>query len=110
MDTAEAIAELARAALEHGTEEQAIPQVLAAAERSNDPLLWQWAGLLNRSLDEHASALDCFERAARLAPTDARIAHGHAHVALEAGIDAVAFFEHARSLAPADPAVLIGLS
>jgi tetratricopeptide (TPR) repeat protein len=110
MDTLGSIAELARAALEHGTEEQAIPQVLAAAERSNDPVLWQWSGLLNRSLDEHASALDCFEKAARLAPGDARIAHGHAHVALEAGTDAVALFEHARSLAPADPAVLIGLS
>lgn len=110
MDAAEAIADLARAALEQGAEEQTVLKVLAAAERSNDPLLWQWAGLLERSLDEHAAALDCFERAARLAPADAKIAHGHAHVAHEAGIDAVALFEHARSLAPADAAVLIGLS
>ena len=45
-----------------------------------------------------------------LRQTDARIAHGHAHVALEAGIEAVALFEQARRLSPADPAILIGLS
>src|SRR5215210_7861469 len=98
MDAPETIAELARAALEQGAEEQAIPQVVAAAQRWNDPLLWQWAGLLNRSVDEHAMALDCFDKAARLAPRDAKIAHGRAHVALEAGIDATALFEHALSL------------
>jgi len=110
MDDPEIIAELARAALEQGGEDRAIPQVLAAAERSSDPLLWQWAGLLNRSLDEHETALHCFANAARLAPNDAKIAHGYAHVALEAGIDAVALFERARGLTPADSAVLIGLS
>ena len=105
-----AIAELARAALESGEEEQVLPTVLAAAERSNAAQLWQWAGLLNRSLDEHATALHCLATAARLAPGDVRIAHGHAHVALEAGIDAVGLFERVRALAPADPAILIGLS
>ena len=65
MDTLEPIAELARAALEHGTEEQAIPQVLAAAERLNDPLLWQWAGLLNRSLDVDRTTAFADEAAAQ---------------------------------------------
>jgi tetratricopeptide (TPR) repeat protein len=110
MHEPEAIADLARAALEQGEEEGAIPTVLAAAQRSNDPRLWQWAGLLNRSLDDHATALQCFAIAARFAPADAKIAHGHAHVALEAGTDAVALFEHARALAPADPAILMGLN
>ncbi len=110
MQDSEAIAELARVALEARDEQRAIPTVEAAAEQSNDPRLWQWAGLLNRSVDDHARALHCFDMAARLAPADARIAHGRAHVALEGGIDAVGLFEHARALAPAEPAVLIGLS
>ena len=110
MDDPDAIAELARAAIEQGNEERAIPKVLGAAQRSNDPHLWQWAALLHRSIDDHAQALECFATAARFAPADARIAHGHAHVALEAGIDAVELFERAHGLAPADPAILIGQS
>ena len=102
--------DLAAAALDEGEEERALPLVRAAVEQSGDPSLWQWAGLLNRALDEHQAALQCFAEAARLDPANAKIAHGHAHVALEAGVDAIPLFERARSLAPQDPAILLGLS
>ncbi len=106
----ETIFDLASAALAEGQEESALPLVRAAAERSGEASLWQWAGLLNRALDEHQEALECFEQAARLAPGDPKIAHGQARVALEAGLDSVALFERARALAPQDPAVVLGLT
>ncbi len=79
------------------------------AERTNAPLLWQWAGLLQRSLDEHEAAIASFARAAGLAPANAGIAHGHARVTLEAGLDAVDLFLRARALAPQDGDVALGL-
>lgn len=110
IEDSESIAGLARDALAEGQEQRAIPLVLAAAQKRADPLLWQWAGLLNRALDEHITALECFSTAARLAPVDAKIAHGHAQVAFEAGLDATALFERARRLAPANPEILMGLT
>ncbi len=106
----ETVFDLASAAFAEGEEERALPLVRATAEQSGDPSLWQWAGLLNRALDEHQAALICFAEAARLVPGDAKIAHGHARVALEAGLDSVALFERARALAPQDPAVMLGLT
>ncbi len=106
----ETVFDLASAALAEGEEERGLPLVRAAAEQSGDPSLWQWAGLLNRALDEHQAALDCFAEAARFAPGDPKIAHGHARVALEAGLDSVALFERARALAPQDPGVVLGLT
>lgn len=84
--------------------------VLEAARARADPVLWQWAGLLNRALDEHATALECFSEAARLAPSDPKIAQGHAQVAFEAGFDATALYEQAHRLAQTDPAILMGLT
>lgn len=84
--------------------------VAAAAARADSARLWQWSGLLHRSLDEHEVALRSFEQAARLAPADAGIAHGHARVALEAGLDAERLFEQARRLNPQNGEVLIGLA
>lgn len=106
----ETVSDLARDALAEGEEELAAPLVVAAATKHGKPRLWQWAGLLHRALDEHAAAIEYFAIAARLAPTDASIAHGQAHVALEAGVDAEALFERARELSPGNPAVLIGLT
>jgi hypothetical protein len=100
--------DLARAALAEGEEEAALPLVAQAAERGRDARLWQFAGLLQRSLDEHADALASFAAAARLAPDDASIAQGHAQVALETGLDAVALFDRARALAPTNGEVLTG--
>jgi tetratricopeptide (TPR) repeat protein len=110
IEDSESVADLAREALANGHEEQAVPLVLAAAQKRADPRLWQWAGLLHRALDEHQSALECFEAAVRLAPSDSKIAHGHAQVAFEAGLDAVALFERASALSPGDPAILMGLT
>ena len=101
---------LARAALAEGEEVAALGRILPEAERSDSALLWQWAGLLHRSLDEHEIAIAEFERAASLAPTDAGIAHGRARTALEAGLDSVDLFLRARSLAPQDGSILIGLA
>src|SRR5947209_16513536 len=100
--------DLARAALQHGEEEAALEVLVGAAERTNSALLWQWSALLQRSLDQHEHALSAFERAARIAPADAGIAHGYARTALEAGLDATEHFEVARRLAPNDGWVLLG--
>jgi len=102
--------ELARAALEEGEEEAALKHLMPAAERSRQALLWQWTGLLQRSIDEHAAALESFAKAAELAPNDAGIAHGRARVALEAGIDAVELFLRARALAPDHGEIELGLA
>lgn len=91
-----------------GEEERALPVLRAAAEGAENARLWQWIGLLERSLDEHALALAGFHRAAELDPKDSSIAHGRARVALEAGLPAVELFEAALRLAPADGEVLLG--
>lgn len=104
------IAELARLALAEGEEERALPLVEAAAQKASDAQLWQWTGLLQRALDEHEAACRSLAAATRLAPADASIAHGQAHVALEAGIDALPLFDRARRLAPGNAEVLIGQS
>jgi tetratricopeptide (TPR) repeat protein len=105
------VARYALEALDNAGEAEALPLVEAAAERiGDDALLWQCTGLLRRALGEHALALSAFERAASLAPADAKIAQGRAQVALEAGCDAVALFEQARALNPGDGSVHLGLT
>jgi tetratricopeptide (TPR) repeat protein len=106
----DSLADLASEALTAGEEDRAIPIVRAGAERHRSALLWQWTGLLQRSLDEHESAIASFKEAARLAPTNAKIAQGLAQTTMEAGLEAVAEFEHARSLAPQNGAILVGLA
>jgi len=101
--------DLARRALAEGDEDVALPIVRAEAERTSNARLWQWAGLLERAIDEHAQALDSFDKAAALAPADAGIAHGRARAALEAGIPAASeLFRRAVQLAPADGEILVG--
>lgn len=101
---------LARAALAEGEEETALDWIVPAAEKSGAALLWQWAGLLQRSLDEHEAAIQSFASAAERAPADAGIAHGRARTTLEAGLDAVDLFLEAQRLAPQDGAVILGLA
>lgn len=107
---ADILGDLARLALAEGEEDRALPLLSRAASAHSDPRLWQWTGLLQRSLDEHEEALRSFAEAARLAPSDPSIAHGRAHVALEAGLDAVALFEQARRLGSPKGDVLTGLA
>lgn len=99
---------MAREALANGEEEATLDRLLPVAETAGSARLWQFAGLLQRSLDHHAAALRSFNAAAALAPADALIAQGLARVALEAGVDAVALSERAVQINP-DGASLIGL-
>ena len=104
---ADSLAALARDAIADGTEEAALPLLLdAAAKAGDDARLWQWTGLLSRALDRHREALDAFGRAAEIAPADALIAHGHARIALEAGLDARPLFDAAVRIEPSGPALL----
>jgi len=105
-DDPDALADLARLALEEGEEEAALRVIAPAAEGSGDARLWQWTGLLNRALDDHALALDAFASAARFDPDNASIAHGHARVALEAGLDARALFDRALVLGVSGDVIL----
>lgn len=109
IDVAE-LEDIARAALASGEEEGALAKLAPAAERSGNARLWQFTGLLQRSIDRHSDALHSFAAASKLAPADESIARGHARVALEAGVDAVALFERAAALAPGNGAVLLGLA
>ncbi|PSJ42273.1 hypothetical protein C7I55_05695 [Sphingomonas deserti] len=106
----DALAELARAALGEGEEERALPYLAAATASAPSARLWQWKGLLERGLDAHDAALSSFAAAARLAPSDPSIAHGRAQVALEAGVNAVAFFEQANRFAGVKSDILLGLA
>lgn len=108
-DDLDMLDELARAALVEGNEELALQWLQSAAQRADgNARLWQWNALLARALDRHDRALAAFERAITLALDDAGIAHGHARVAMEAGLPAVTLFARARRLAPSDPGVLLG--
>lgn len=104
----ELLEELARVSFDAGEEDRALPIVCDAAHRSRDPRLWQWTGILERSLDEHEEALRAFEAAAAIDPTNASIAHGHARVALEAGMPAADLFGNALKLSPTDGEILLG--
>jgi tetratricopeptide (TPR) repeat protein len=105
-----AIGELARKALEEGEEERTLQVIERAVAQSPAAALWQWKALLERSLDEHEAALASFEEAARLAPTEVSIAHGHARTAMEAGLDARPFYERALALAPRNGQILVGMA
>lgn len=100
------LAEIAELALAEGEERAALEVIVPAAGRSSNARLWQWAGLLHRSLDDRRAAIAAFSKAAALAPADASIAHGHARVMLEAGADAVGLFERAMALGPSTDIVL----
>jgi tetratricopeptide (TPR) repeat protein len=104
------LAEVARTALAEGEEEAALAALAPAIAQRPTARLWQWKGLLERSIDEHADALDSLSAAAALDPADASIAHGLARVALEAGLPAEQLFANARVLAPKDGSVLLGLA
>ncbi len=104
------LATLASRALANGEGEAALPQLADAAAKHRDPRLYQWTALLHRSLDQHGEAIAAFEAAARLAPSDALIAHGLARTLMEAGRDARPAYDRARTLAPADGDLLVGQS
>jgi len=104
------LGELARIALKDGEEKRALPLLERALEENPTARLWQWKGLLERSIDEHERALESYAEAARLDPSDVGIAHGHARVAMEAGVDAQELYERARALAPRNGQLIVGLA
>ena len=100
---------MARAALGNGRESAALPLLQQAVTRDpEDAALWQWKGILERALDDHAEAVQSFARAAELAPSDASIANGLARASLEAGLPAADLFERALQLDPSNGVAYLG--
>lgn len=105
------LAGIARAALESGRETAVLPLLKRAVDSApGDPVLWQWKGILERALDDHAEAVQSFEKAAVLAPEDASIANGLARTSLEAGLPAVELFERALQLDSSNGLAYLGLN
>lgn len=72
-----------------------------------DHRLWQMLGLLHRESGDSAPSIAAFERAAALAPADAKVLHGLAQARLDAGLPAIDAFERAvRSASDPGPALL----
>ncbi len=96
-------------AIDHGFEDEAVATVDASVRLiASHPQLWQMLGLLYRELDQSEAALACFDRAARLAPRDARIAHALALTSMEAGRPVVALYDRALQITPLDGEMLLG--
>lgn len=64
--------------------------------------IWQLLGLAWRDEQDMEKAAMAFDRAATLAPQDARIAMGKAQVAFETGLPAADLFQQVRTIAPKD--------
>lgn len=100
MDAAAAITG-ALAANGRGDEDEALARYGPALRLAKtNARAWQALGLLARSAERSAEAVDAFTRAAQLAPHDALIVNGLAQVRLEAGLEAVTEFENAVRLLP----------
>ncbi len=96
-------------AIDHGFEDEAVASVDTSVRLiANHPQLWQMLGLLYRGLDQSEAAFACFDRATRLAPRDARIAHALALTSMEAGRPAVALYDRALQITPLDGEMLLG--
>ena len=105
----ELVIDAALDARDAGRGEAALPLLKAAlADHPRNPRLWQTLGVVCRTLEESAAAIDAFAEAARLAPGDLKPAYGVAQASLEAGRPATALFERARALAPGDGSLLLG--
>ncbi|HEU0310395.1 MAG TPA: putative 2OG-Fe(II) oxygenase [Sphingomicrobium sp.] len=86
-----------------GRAAEGVAMVKAALKRHpKNAVLWQTLGLLRRSLEDSAAAIEAFRKASLLAPADPKIAHGLARVTMEAGLPSLDLFERARLLAPLD--------
>jgi tetratricopeptide (TPR) repeat protein len=98
-------------ALKQDRAEEAIGLVQPAVRaHPNDARLWQILGLAHRKVDELGAAIEALGHAARLAPADAKIAHGLARATLEAGLPAVDPYTRASALARTDPSIWLGLA
>ena len=103
------LAGIARTALEKSREAEVLPLLERAVKsQPEDPILWQWKGILERALDDHPSAVQSFGKAAELAPGDASIANGLARTSLEAGLPAADLFERTLQLDPSNGLAYLG--
>ncbi len=82
--------------------------IAATQAAPGEPAFWQFLGLARRALQDSTGAAAAFARAATLSPGDVLIAHSAARSTLEAGLPALALFNHARLLAPGDGAIMLG--
>jgi tetratricopeptide (TPR) repeat protein len=99
------------AALRTNLAEEALPLLAEAVQtHPDDAWLWQLKGLLHRTAEDLAPAVEALSTAAALAPADAFIAHSLACATIEAGLPAVDAFERALALAPGEEAPLLGLA
>ena len=109
--TAAETSRIANHALAEQREEDWVGPVAASADRHReDPVLWQWAALLHRALDDREAAIYAFDRAAGLAPRNAKIVHGLARTRWEAGLPSLEDYGRALALAPFDGDVLLGMA
>lgn len=96
-------------AMEVRRDEDALPLVAAAAERSpRDPVLLHILGLLCRATGDLAQAIPALDGALALTPASARLVHARARAAFEAGLPSLDWFARAHALAPTDGDVILG--
>lgn len=98
-------------ALDANAADRADLSIAVLASLSNSapahPRVWQMLGLAYRQVQDGAAALHAFARAAALAPSDPRIANGHATAAMEAGVPSALLFKTARDLSLDDPELML---
>ncbi len=95
-------------ARDSGHPEHGIELIRTAMERHpGHSTLWQVLGLLYRAREDLLPALEALHEAARLSPTDPKIAHALARTTMEAGHSSLDLFENARRLAPLDGDLLV---
>jgi uncharacterized protein (TIGR02466 family) len=109
LSSPEAVVEAGLAARDEGRFDDGISLLRQTLLRHpNNARLWHVLGLLHREVDDSASATAAFEKAAKLAPANAKIAHALAHVTLESGGAALERFNEALRLSPSDGDVWLG--
>lgn len=104
-----ALSDLAIDAMNFGLYEPMVARLeQAVAAGVDDTRIHQLLGLGRAQLLDSVGAIDALQRAATLAPGDARIAHALARSTWESGSSAVAQFDKALKLAPSDAGLFVG--
>jgi len=82
--------------------------VARAATLANHPRYWSVRANAERAIGLKREALDSYERAWAINPSNVRAAEGRARLALETGLDARSPYKDALSLAAREPTVVLG--
>jgi len=107
----EAVLRDAIAALKTPRADHMLPLVEQALHQSpNDFRLWHVHGLILRQLDRRETAIPSLQRALRIEPRAAIVAHGLARTLFEAGLPSVEAYGRALELAPGDPIIIAGMT